>query len=420
MRIKGTALALALFVAGMYAQQPSQVPDAPSASKPASQFPAGTKPAVKAQPNRPAEPETEEPQAADPGSEATTAANTPTTPGVQLNGTSADLQTPTFSSITRFVNVPVLVKDGDGHLVDGLLPKDFAIYENDVPQRISFFSSSPFPLSAAVVMANNMSEAALRKVNQTFPAITGAFSDYDEVAVYTYGNTVKGVADFRRADEELTAALRRNKSSGRYGVPVVSGPMAAGPTINGRPAEPSAPHTVTPTKVSSVLNDALLRAAVDLSKRPADRRRVIFLVSDGLEEGSEASYTEVLKLLLTHNISVFALGVDSAAIPIYQRLNRIRVPYTRTANILEKYVSATGGQMFAELSRDAIERSYAQLTGQARNQYTIGYYAKDIPSTAYRSIEVRVKRPGLRVFARDGYYPLPRARAAAQAPSSPQ
>jgi VWFA-related protein len=411
-------MTLAWLAAALFAQQ--QIPDAPSASKPATQFPAGTRPAVKEQPNRPVEPPAPEPTPDEEPPQENTPATAPPT-ATNLNGTAADLQTPTFSSITRFVNVPVLVKDGDGHLVNGLLAKDFSVYENEVPQRISFFSSSPFPLSAAVVMANNMSESALRKVNQTFPSITGAFSEFDEVAVYTYGNTVKAVADFRRADEELTATMRRNKTTGRYGVPVVSGPMAAGPTINGRPAEPSAPHTVTPTRESSVLNDALLRAAIDLSKRPADRRRVIFLISDGLEEGSDASYTEVLKVLLTHNISVYALGVDSAAIPIYQRLNRIRVPFTRTANILEKYVSATGGQMFAELSKDAIERSYALLTGQARNQYTIGYYAKDIPSTAYRGIEVRVKRPGLRVYARDGYYPLPRSRASAPpSPSSPQ
>jgi VWFA-related protein len=406
--------------ASLFAQQPSPIPDAPSASKQVSEFPAGTKPAVKVQPNRPDEPVSEEPAAAETAASENQPVTAEPATGVALDGTAADLQNPTYSVTTRFVNVPVLVKDGDGHLIDGLLPKDFAIYENDIPQKMSFFSSSPFPLSAAVVMANNMSESALRKVNQTFPAITGAFSDYDEVAVYSYGNTVRAVADFRRADEELTASMRRSKSTGRYGVPVVAGPMAAGPTINGRPAEPSAPQTITPRKESSVLNDALLRAAIDLSKRPAERRRVIFLISDGLEEGSDASYTEVLKLLLTHNISVFALGVDSAAIPIYQRLNRIRVPFTRTANILEKYVSATGGQMFAELSKDSIERSYALLTGQARNQYTLGYYAKDIPSTSYRSIEVRVRRPGLRVYARDGYYPLPRARAVAtQQPSSP-
>jgi VWFA-related protein len=420
MQLGRTGIALIGLAAMLMAQPPSQqaqIPDAPSASKPASQFPAGTKPAVKEQPNRPAEPASEEPAAAPEPQQSVPETGAPP---VILNGSANDLQNPTIRAITTFVNVPVLVKDNDGRLVNGLLAKDFSLYENDVPQRISFFSSSPFPLSAAVVIANNMSESALRKVNQTFPSITGAFSEFDEVAVYSYGNTVKAASDFRRADEELTATLRRNKSTGRYGVPVVAGPMAAGPTVNGRPADPAAPHTVTPTKESSVLNDALLRAAIDLSKRPADRRRVIFLISDGLEEGSDASYTEVLKVLLTHNISVYALGVDSAAIPIYQRLNRIRVPYTRTANILEKYVSATGGQMFAELSKDAIERSYALLTGQARNQYTIGYYAKDIPSTAYRSIEVRVKRPGLKVYARDGYFPLPRARAGAQQPSSPQ
>jgi VWFA-related protein len=408
--VVGLALAL---VGSPSAQQQStaaQVPDAPSVAKPPQpQFPSGTKPAVKTQSGREQEPqptETEGPPAEPQGDPIPQSA----IPDEQGNYT--------IRGGVNFVNIPVLVKDGNGHMVDGLLARDFTVYENDVPQKLSFFSSSAFPLSAAVVIATNMSDTAVRKVNQTLPAITGAFSEYDEVAVYMYGNTVKRVSEFRRADDELTASMRRAKASGRYGVPVVAGPMAAGPTVNGRPADPSAPRVVTPTKESSVLNDALLQAAVELSKRDRDRRKVIFLISDGLEEGSAASYAEVMKLLLTHNISVFALGVDSAAIPIYQRLNRIRVPYTRTANILEKYVSASGGQMFAELSRDAIERSYAQLTSQARNQYTLGYNAKDTVPGSYRTIEVRVKRPGLRVYARDGYYPLPRPRTTAQSGTS--
>jgi VWFA-related protein len=373
-----------------------QVPDAPSATRPPEpQFPATTKPAPKEQPDRPVTPDQQPPSASETREPAQRDSDSGFTIPVTVN----------------FVSVPVLVKDDNGRLVDGLVRKDFSVYENGEPMPISFFTSDPFPLSAAVVIAQNISDTAMRKVNETLPAITGAFSEFDEVALYTYSNTVKTVTDFRAANDGFTVALRRSKTPGRQGgVPVVSGPMASGPTINGRRAEPGAPTVITPTKESSVLNDALLKAALDLSKRDPKRRRIIYLISDGLESGSDASYTEVLKMLLTHNISVFALGVDTAALPLYQRLARIKVPAGPSGNVLPKYVSATGGQMFAELSRDAIERSYALLAGQARNQYTLGYSAKDTVSSEYRSIEVVVKRPGLKVYARDGYYPLPRPR----------
>ena len=50
---------------------------------------------------------------------------------------------------------------------------------------------------------------------------------------------------------------------------------------------------------------------------------------------------------------------------------------------------------------------------EARNQYTLGYNTPQKPSSNYRDIEVRVKRPGLQVFAKHGYYPLPPQRAEA-------
>src|SRR5215468_4159990 len=61
-----------------------------------------------------------------------------------------------FSTRVTFVEVPVTVKDGSGHLVEGLNSKDFTVYEDGVPQKLSYFSSDPFPLSVAVVVDTNL------------------------------------------------------------------------------------------------------------------------------------------------------------------------------------------------------------------------------------------------------------------------
>jgi len=77
------------------------------------------------------------------------------------------------------------------------------------------------------------------------------------------------------------------------------------------------------------------------------------------------------------------------------------------SDILPKYTSATGGgKPFDELSRIAIEDAYAQITSEARNQYTLGYVPQAVASSsAYRTIEVRVDKKDLKIYARDGYYP---------------
>ena len=313
------------------------------------------------------------------------------------------------------VQLPVMVKDASGARVDGLLPKDFTVLENGKKQTLSFFSSDPFQLSVAVVIDTGMADVALQKVNQTYSALMGAFSPYDEVALYTYSSTVSQASDFTAHTEKLTAILNEMKlvRGHNNGPPVLGGPLGpGGPTVNGAPVGgPLIQPVNTPEREAHVLNDAILRAALDLSKREKTRRKVIFVVSDGRELGSRASYSDVLKLLETRDIQVKAVVVDSGALPLFKQVEKIHLRGQGFSNILPKYASATGGgQVFSELSRNAMEEAYAQITSEARNQYTLAYTPKSGPGATYRNIEVLVSRKGLKVFAKDGYYPIPNAR----------
>ena len=317
----------------------------------------------------------------------------------------------------NLVLVLVTVTDREGRLVGGLLPKDFSVLESGQRQTLKFFTSDPFPLSAAVIFDTGMPDVGLRKVQETLSALQGAFSQFDEIGIYTYSSTVGRVADFTGVGKQLTATLNQVKgySGANNGPPVTSGPLGPqGPIINGRPIDSPVNPVSAPPKVARVMNDAILLAARDLSKRDRARRKIIFIVSDGREQGSTASYADTLKVLLTQNITVYAVGVEAAAIPVYDRLQRIHLPKTGKlmgySDILPKYVSATGGgTVYNELGQADIERAYAAAIGDARNQYTLGYTPKS-GIGGYRQIEVRVRRPDVKVYAKDGYYPLPTAR----------
>ncbi len=323
----------------------------------------------------------------------------------------------TITHITNLVLVPVTVTDSDGRLVGGLRPKDFSVLESGQPQKLTFFTSDPFALSAAVVIDTGMADVGLKKVQETLSALQGAFSQFDEVAVYTYSSTVGRTSDFTGVGKQLTATLNEVKeySGENNGPPVTSGPLGPqGPYINGRPVDYPVNPVSTPPKVAHVMNDAILEAARDLSKRDRARRKIIFVISDGRELGSTASYADTLKVLLTQNITVYGVGVEGAAIPVYDRLQRIHLPKTAAAmgysDILPKYVNATGGgTVHSELAQADIERAYAQAIGDARNQYTLGYSPKAAIG-GYREIEVQVRRPDVKVYAKHGYYPLPTAR----------
>jgi len=397
--LKRLLFLLVLLAIPIAAQQ--GVPDAPKPKNPQPQFPSDAPPA----------PKNEHAELPPPDAESTPAPlpQSQRQPG-GIATSRNDLYT--YSVRVNFVQVPVTVKDSSGRLVSGLGPQDFTIYEDGAPQQLTFLTSDPFPLSAAVVIDTDLPSTTMKKVNETLPALIGAFSQFDEVALYRYGHTVQQVTNFSGADNISTANLNKIKRPGREGGPpmVGGGPFShSGPMINGHEADPSVQPQAVPAPVqeSYVLNDAILRAAQDLARRDKTRRKIIFVISDGREIGSRARYDEVKKVLLSQNIQVYALGVDTAAIPIYDRLNRIRFPGFGYGNILPRYASDTAGQTYAAFDRAAIEDAYSRITDVARNQYTLGYNTRATASSSYRTIEVRVHRPNLTVIAKQGYYPLP-------------
>lgn len=391
----------------LLAQQSQNIPDAPKPKVPentGNQFPGDAPPAPK---------NTRSDDTPPPAATPTPALPTPSQQGVTTDRN----ELPKFVVSVNFVVIPVTVKDSSGKLVAGLTSNDFTVYEDGVPQKLRFFSSDATPLTAAVVVASDLPSTTAKKVNESLPALIGAFSEFDEVALYRYGHTVTEVASYQGAASVTSTTLARLKQSGRTGgPPEVFGPFSTGPSINGHEAAPGAPASMSgipaPVSESFVLNDAILRAAQDLSRRDRSRRKIIFVISDGRELGSVASFDEVQKVLLSYNITVFGVGVDTAAIPVYDKLGRIRLPGFGTSNILPRYVNATGGTLAAEFDRQSIEQAYARITDSARNQYTLGYNAPPAVSTAFRTIDVHVHRPGLTVYAKQGYYPLP--------PSAPQ
>lgn len=400
-------------------KSPDQIPDAPSATRPAQPLPSPA-PGTTSPPPAPsgAEPPTSSQPSADepPAETAKPSSEIKTVPA----GSETDFAKNTRDEIytlkrrVDFVALPVTVKDKTtGRNVDSLSYKDFEVLENGVRQKLTYFTSDPFFISAVVIFDLGMSQDAVRKVQQTFPALLAAFSAYDQVSIYTFSDTVGRVAGFSAVNEKVTEQLNQLKHvSGRNnGVPVTSGPMASGPVVNGLPVGGGPPPVVTPAKESHVLNDAILKAALDLAKQDRTRRKVIFVISTGRELGSTASYADTLKVLLSNEIAVYGVATGTSALPVYSKLSKLHLPRLGYDNLLPRYAAATGGEVFTEFSENAIDQAYARAMGDARNQYTLGYQTKSPQVDTYRDVEVRVDIPNLVVHAKSGYYPLPPQRS---------
>jgi VWFA-related protein len=337
-----------------------------------------------------------------------------TTAGVSATQPSAKADLLKFSIRVNSVTIPVMVKDKEGRRVDGLRPKDFTVLENGKPQQLSYFTTDPFELSVAVVLDLGMPDVAVQKINQTFSALVEAFSAYDEVALYTYSSTVSQVSSYQGTGPKLTAVLNQMKTETGHenGVAVLSGPLASGPVVNGIPVGYPNNPVSTPPRESHVLNDAILRAALDLSKRDRTRRKVIFVISDGREMGSQASFRDVLRVLLAQGIQVKAAVVEGSAIPGYNKLEKFHIPLQGYSDLLPKYTAASGGgQVYTGFSRSTIENAYADITSDVRNQYTLGYLTRATVSERCNDLEVKIDHPGLKIYARGKVCPAAQPRS---------
>jgi VWFA-related protein len=317
----------------------------------------------------------------------------------------------------NYVQVPVTVKDSKGRQVPGLSFRDFRVFENGTRIPLQFFSVDPEPLAIAFVIDQSLTSDVMAKVNDSMGAIQGALTPYDEAAVFTYGNGAKQWTGFTGGQSaRLPYVLSMAKSTGTDDlVPINSG--AFGPcsiSVNGNCSDPnlqrggstgSGTWASIPKEIHT-LNDAIFKAAQELSTQPKDFRRLIYVISDGKEYGSKATWKEVVRYLETNKITVYATLVGDSARWGEGWIDRFHLPFQMYDNILYKYTLATGGDTDAEGGVNGIEKSYQKIAGEARNQYTLGYLSHEsIYDGKYRNIDVRVDRSGLEVIAKHGYYP---------------
>ncbi len=297
---------------------------------------------------------------------------------------------------TDAVFVPVTVKNRDGQLIGDLRRDEFRLLQDGIEQKIIQFSSDPYPLSAVVVIDNDLSTKQSAQVQKSLVAIAAGFGPSDEVAVVTYDQFPKTVADFSFNNDQLFSTLKRLDLGSRFpGAGFQGGPLTAGPTANGHSLETGAPTPLGAKLAPETkdLDDAVYAAGEMLKARGRDRRKTVFLISDGNNSRhNEHTFNQTIQLLLTGDVSVYSISVGHALLQ------------HETAR-LEKYAADTGGDSYFAGNAADLERLYSKVTEQARNQYILVFTPEEADRTKdYHTIEVRVRRPDLDVSAREGYY----------------
>jgi VWFA-related protein len=124
-------------------------------------------------------------------------------------------------------------------------------------------------------------------------------------------------------------------------------------------------------------------------------RKVLVMYTDGGDSRSSISFAETMTLLKASNVTVYAIG-------LVENTGSARAQMQMT---LRQLTEATGGQAFFPMAMKDVESAYDKVLAEIKGQYHLGYQSTN-PAVdgAWRKVEIRVTRPGVKLRSRKGYF----------------
>jgi len=295
------------------------------------------------------------------------------------------------------VVLPVIAKDRQGNLVPDLRKDEFRIFDDNSEQQTEVFTAEAFPLSLVVLIDDDLKSQDAAQVAPTLRAITAGIGPSDEALICRFDLSFYPGEGFTGDLHKLWADL---KDAQDHSGPSTAGPVPFVSSPSSHPlgvGEPPLAATNLGSRPTKALDDAVHSAAELLHDRGASRRKIILLISDGLNglQFNHHTYADTLEALLHDNISVYSLAVGHS----------LKRKFSRLLN----YANDSGGDIYYAVQSAAIERLYSRITEEARHEYTLAYVPHGNNHNAgYHTVEVRTTREGVTIKTRQGYYTGPR------------
>jgi VWFA-related protein len=324
--------------------------------------------------------------------------------------------TPTFRGRVNIVIAPTSVLDSNGNFVPGLSTTDFRLFDNDKSQKIEQDIAFQ-PLSIVVaVQANWRMDALLpkiRRIGTLFDSlVTG---EQGELAVISFDHQIKTLQDFTNDPAKIRQAFENVK---------------AGSNTN-------------------AMIDAVTTGCRMLRRRPNNRRKVILLIAETRDGGSEGRVRDAITDLQIYNVSLYSVNINRLISNMTQKPEYPRPdPFPATSrrmpngaavtpetvaqlhatagqqinfapllkelylgvkaifidNPVEVFTKYTGGKEYSFLTQRDLERAIADIGDELHSQYLLSYNPNNKMEGGYHTIRVEVNRPNLKVATRPGYW----------------
>lgn len=279
---------------------------------------------------------------------------------------SPDVSRQVVKSNVDLVLVGVTVLDHSDRTVTGLETSDFTVLEDSNRQTIRYLSAIDQPISLVIVFDASASMATkIQAERKAVGEIINNSNPQDEFTVIVVQSKPEMIFQSDDPGSDLQRRIELVQPEGR-----------------------------------TALWDGLYLALNKL-QTASYQRKAIVLISDGGNNHSRYTQSEIKSQLEEADVEVYALG-------IFDRFAKHTEEKTGPLQ-LDEVASVTGGRMFSVHDPAEISHAVAQINSELRNQYVLGYYSSNRDRNGkWRKLKVRLAGSAaaskLRLYARKGYY----------------
>lgn len=281
----------------------------------------------------------------------------------------AERREPSIRVETQLVLINVTVTDPMNRFVTGLEKEHFQLYEDKKLQEVSEFSSEDAPLSIGLVFdASGSMGSKLSKSRQAAAQLFKTANPEDEFFLIQFNDRPELVVPFTSNTEEIQNRLTFTQAKGR----------------------------------TALLDGVYL--AMNQMKKAHNPRKAIIILSDGGDNSSRYTESEIKNAVREADVQVYAMGIYEPIAGRHRTAEEMAGP-----GLLTELAESTGGRQFAIENVNELPDVAAKIGIELRNQYVLGYTpANQTRDGKYRKVQVKLKQPRglppLRAFYRLGYY----------------
>ena len=293
----------------------------------------------------------------------------PQKPDPQKPGTEVDDKGPVITN-TDLITFTVTVTDLYGRFVSGLSKNAFAIFDDKQQQEISFFSDDDSPVSVGVIfdVSGSMSGDKVKRARDALSHFIQTSHDSDEYFLIAFNSRSQLLLDRTRDGNAVLDKL-----------------------------------TFVQTKSNTALYDACY-LGVERVQRGTHPKRALLLISDGQDNNSRYTFSELRRVLKESDVVLYAIGILGGS-DVGSSLGM------EGQSILDEMAGVSGGKAFYPRSPAEMDDIFEQIALELRHQYSIGYRPPNFVNDGkWHRVKVKVNPPrGLpRLFVRskEGYYAI--------------